>query len=86
MTTALYMHDDCLDHVNPPGHPERVARLQAVAAALEGMTLDRREAPLAEDAEILRCHPQAIWTGSRRRSPRAAARRWMPTPTSRRGR
>jgi CBS domain-containing protein len=36
MTTALITHPDCLGHVNPPGHPERVERLQAIAAALEG--------------------------------------------------
>jgi acetoin utilization deacetylase AcuC-like enzyme len=55
--TILFMHDDCLEHVNPPGHPERVERLHAVRSALKGLDLDRREAPLADDAEILRCHP-----------------------------
>lgn len=59
MTTALYTHDDALLHVTPPGHPERVDRLRAVAAGLAGMTLDRREAPLADEADILRCHPAA---------------------------
>ena len=60
MTTALITHPDCLGHVNPPGHPERVERLQAIAAALEGEEfayLVRVEAPLAEDAQILRAHP-----------------------------
>ena len=28
MTTALVTHADCLGHVNPPGHPERVERLR----------------------------------------------------------
>jgi len=62
MTTALFSHDDCLDHVNPPGHPEQVARLQAAARALAGARfdeLDRVDAPVAADADILRCHPQA---------------------------
>jgi acetoin utilization deacetylase AcuC-like enzyme len=56
--TFLYMHDDCLQHVNPPGHPERVERLGAVAAALAALDLDRREAPLGADEEVLRCHPE----------------------------
>jgi acetoin utilization deacetylase AcuC-like enzyme len=62
MTTALITHPDCLGHINPPGHPERVERLQAIAAALEGEEfayLVRVEAPLAEDAQILRAHPPA---------------------------
>lgn len=48
------------DHVTPPGHPEQVARLEAVdtaLAAIEG--LDRRDAPVCDDADILLCHPQA---------------------------
>ena len=60
MTTALYTHPDALLHVNPPGHPEQVARLKAIAAALAAPGfdgLDRREAPLGEVASIERCHP-----------------------------
>jgi acetoin utilization deacetylase AcuC-like enzyme len=60
MTTALITHPDCLGHLNPPGHPERVERLRAVLAALEAeafANLVRVEAPLAADAEILRAHP-----------------------------
>jgi len=59
MTTALFTHDDCLKHVTPQGHPEQVARLQAVARALEPLDLLRVDAPLGEDAAILRCHPQS---------------------------
>jgi acetoin utilization deacetylase AcuC-like enzyme len=61
MTTALITHSDCLGHVTPPGHPERVERLQAIQAALEAEEfayLVRVEAPLAEDAAILRVHPE----------------------------
>jgi acetoin utilization deacetylase AcuC-like enzyme len=61
MTTALYWHDDCLEHVTPPGHPERVARLEAIRRALSApdfAALDRREAPLAARADILLCHPE----------------------------
>ena len=59
MTTALLTHADCLGHVTPPGHPEQVARLDAVMAALEGLELDRRSAPLAAEDDLLRCHPKA---------------------------
>ena len=61
MVTALYTHPDCLNHVTPGGHPERVDRLRAVLAALDASgfaALDRRAAPLADMAEVLRCHPQ----------------------------
>ncbi len=62
MATALLTHTDCLGHRNPPGHPERVERLQAVNAALEAEEfayLVRVDAPLATDAEIERAHPHA---------------------------
>ncbi|MCX7646386.1 MAG: histone deacetylase family protein [Rhodobacteraceae bacterium] len=62
MTTALLTHPDCLGHVTPPGHPERVGRLEAILGALEAPAFDalmRIEAPLAPEAEVLRCHPQA---------------------------
>ena len=58
MSTALYSHTDCENHVTPRGHPERVERLAAIAAGLDGMDLDRRAAPLGAVADILRCHPQ----------------------------
>jgi acetoin utilization deacetylase AcuC-like enzyme len=62
MTTALITHCDCLEHVNPPGHPEAVDRLRAVMAALEAEEfayLARVEAPLAGDEALLRVHPAA---------------------------
>ena len=59
MTTALITHDDCFDHVTPPGHPEQVARLDAVLGALEGLPLTRVNAPLAADDDLLRVHPKA---------------------------
>lgn len=55
--TAYFSHPDGLEHVNPAGHPEQVARLQVVDSALSGMDLMRISAPLAEDAAVLRCHP-----------------------------
>ncbi|SMX46737.1 histone deacetylase family protein [Actibacterium lipolyticum] len=62
MTTAILTHPDCLNHVTPAGHPERVARLEAVLTRLKAPEFDvlqRVEAPLAEEAQVLRCHPQA---------------------------
>ncbi len=60
MTTALISHPDCTTHVTPDGHPERVARIEAVTAALadpEFDALQRHEAPMADESEVLRCHP-----------------------------
>jgi acetoin utilization deacetylase AcuC-like enzyme len=57
MTTALFTHPDCLLHVEPPGHPEQADRLRAIERALAGRDLLRRDAPLADETEVLRCHP-----------------------------
>ncbi len=62
MTVALFMHEDCLNHITPEGHPEQVARLRRIAEALGSPdfdALDRRAAPLGEDADIALCHPQS---------------------------
>ncbi|WP_413874249.1 histone deacetylase family protein [Albidovulum sp.] len=59
MATLLVTRPAALAHVTPPGHPERPERLAAIAAALAAprfAALDRREAPLAAEAEVLRCH------------------------------
>ncbi|MEL7203459.1 MAG: histone deacetylase family protein [Pseudomonadota bacterium] len=57
MTTALITHDDFLNHVTPPGHPERVARLEHLMPALNGKELLRAEAPECTDEDIQLCHP-----------------------------
>ncbi|SEW41793.1 Acetoin utilization deacetylase AcuC [Cognatiyoonia koreensis] len=59
MTTALITHPACYDHVTPPGHPEQVARLDAVLGALEDIDLLRLKAPQGSEDDILRAHPQA---------------------------
>lgn len=69
MTTGLFWHPAAIDHLTPMGHPEQSARAQAVAAALQDLALDRHEAPIAEDAEILRCHPQSYLDRIRAASP-----------------
>ena len=58
MTTALITHADCLGHITPDGHPERVARLEHILHALEPLDLLRETAPLARDEDLLRIHPQ----------------------------
>ncbi len=62
MSTLYLSHPDCLKHATPPGHPEQVARLEAIEAALSDAdfaALERREAPLAAPSEAERCHPAA---------------------------
>ncbi len=58
MSTALVTHPDCLEHVNPPGHPEQVARLERILAALEGKALIRVNAPLVAEDDLLLVHPR----------------------------
>ncbi len=57
MKTVLLTHADCLNHVTPSGHPERVARLEHVLHALEDLDLNRVTAPMAAEDDILRVHP-----------------------------
>jgi acetoin utilization deacetylase AcuC-like enzyme len=57
VTTLVFSHDDCLLHVTPRGHPERVDRLRAVERGLARLAVERRLAPMGEDADVLRCHP-----------------------------
>ena len=69
MSTALISHPDCADHVTPPGHPEQVARLDAVLSALEDLDLRRVSAPLAAEDDLLRVHPKAYVDAIRAASP-----------------
>jgi acetoin utilization deacetylase AcuC-like enzyme len=59
MTTLLFTHPAALRHVTPEGHPERVDRIKAVNQILASehfRDLERREAPLGRDEDILRAH------------------------------
>ncbi|MBB5721147.1 acetoin utilization deacetylase AcuC-like enzyme [Loktanella ponticola] len=69
MVTALITHDDCLDHVTPPGHPEQVARLDAVLGALKEMDLHRTSAPMAAEDDVLRAHPKSHVTAMKAAAP-----------------
>ena len=56
--SALVTHEECLQHVTPPGHPEQVARLEYILEALKDINLLRVSAPMAADDDILRIHPR----------------------------
>jgi acetoin utilization deacetylase AcuC-like enzyme len=62
MTTLLIENPAGLDHEMPPGHPEQIARLEAVFDALSQPSfsgLKREVAPQAQIADLLLAHPQA---------------------------
>ncbi len=61
MVTRLYTHPVFLDHLTPPGHPERPDRLRAIARVLEDerfAALERVEASLCDRATLLYAHPE----------------------------
>ncbi|MFK8253471.1 histone deacetylase family protein [Ancylobacter terrae] len=63
MSTLLVTHDACLDHLTPPGHPERPDRVRALARVFEQeqfALLAREQAPLGAREDILRCHPEDL--------------------------
>ncbi len=57
----IYNHPSSYLHVTPPGHPERVARIETVDRVLgnDHADLPLVEAPAADDAQILRAHDSA---------------------------
>jgi acetoin utilization deacetylase AcuC-like enzyme len=62
MTTAIFSHSDCLRHDTGEGHPERVARLEAVLAELkkpEYAALVWHDAPKASLDQIARVHARS---------------------------
>ncbi|MBM3603963.1 MAG: histone deacetylase family protein [Alphaproteobacteria bacterium] len=74
MSVILWSHDSALAHHTPDGHPEQVARHAAVTEALADLDLLRRAAPLADEADILRCHPERYLTRLRSGMPATGAR------------
>ncbi|HET6971894.1 MAG TPA: histone deacetylase family protein [Phenylobacterium sp.] len=71
MAVALYTHPDMFDHHPGRHHPERTERLQAVMGALgeSGLDLEPREAPLVEEADLLRVHDEPYVRGLVRAAP-----------------
>lgn len=60
MTTRLYTHPLCVEHITPPGHPERPDRIRAldeVFADPKFDALDRIEAPEGDPAYFELAHP-----------------------------
>ncbi len=63
MTTRLYTHPIYLEHLTPPGHPERPDRLRALEEAFKAETfeaLERIESPRADDEMVLLAHPEVF--------------------------
>ncbi len=61
--TRLYTHPIFLEHITPPGHPERPDRLRAIDRVLEDEAfadLDRRQAPEGDEKTILLAHPESF--------------------------
>jgi acetoin utilization deacetylase AcuC-like enzyme len=59
VTTLLMTHHDCIAHDPGRGHPESAARLCAILEAFAGQEfagLMRKDAPLAEKADLARVH------------------------------
>ena len=59
--TLLITHSACLEHLTPPGHPERPDRLRAIDRVLEDekfMFLLREQCTRAELEIIALCHPR----------------------------
>ncbi len=62
MSVLILTHPSSHAHVTPPGHPERVARIETVdrvLAAADYADLPRAEAPAASDDQIGRAHDAA---------------------------
>ncbi|MCZ4429730.1 histone deacetylase family protein [Agrobacterium sp. SOY23] len=61
MATRLYEHPIFLEHITPPGHPERPDRLRSLNIALEHPNFERlirKEAPQANEDAVLLAHPE----------------------------
>ncbi len=53
----IFSHNSFAGHATPEGHPERAERHRAVLSGLASCPGPWREAPLADEADLLRCHP-----------------------------
>ena len=72
MSTLLLSHKACLDHVTPPGHPERPDRLRAVEEALAEerfQFLVRDQAPEGDLDLVMLCHNEHYVTELRHVAP-----------------
>jgi acetoin utilization deacetylase AcuC-like enzyme len=72
MTTLFITHPACLNHLTPPGHPERPDRLRAIERVFANdkfQGLVRTDAPTADFDTIALCHPMDYVTALRDASP-----------------
>jgi len=72
MTTLLLSHPACLDHLTPPGHPERPDRLRAINQMLGEKRFDplvRVEAPEGDLNSVALCHSEHYITELRHVAP-----------------
>jgi acetoin utilization deacetylase AcuC-like enzyme len=72
MATLFVTHPACLNHLTPPGHPERPDRLRAIErvfASEKFQFLIRVDAPAADFDTIALCHPMDYVTALRDASP-----------------
>jgi acetoin utilization deacetylase AcuC-like enzyme len=72
--TLLITHSACLEHLTPPGHPDRPDRLRAIEQVLEHekfMFLLRKPCPRAELEIMALCHPLEYIERIRRAVPEA---------------
>ncbi len=78
MVTRLYSHPIYLEHLTPPGHPERPDRLRAIERVLEDekfAALDRVQAPEGDPATILYAHPESFVSKVRAAIPESGLQR-----------
>ena len=62
MTTQLYSHPIFLEHLTPPGHPERPDRMRAVEKALAEPKFDaliRLDAPRGREENVFLAYPES---------------------------
>jgi acetoin utilization deacetylase AcuC-like enzyme len=74
MPTLFITHPACLNHLTPPGHPERPDRLRAIERTFADdafRSLMRAEAPAADLDTIALCHPIEYVTAIRDASPKS---------------
>jgi len=72
MSTLLLSHPACLDHLTPPGHPERPDRLRAINQVLgeeRFNSLARGEAPEGDLDSVALCHGEHYITELRHVAP-----------------
>ena len=72
MATVLISHSDCLKHITPENHPERVDRLISIMDSLKNFQdpdLVRLDAPEGSETDILRVHPIEYLDNLKQKSP-----------------